>query len=316
MSEPAPELEGVAGLRGRRAKAAGRVRRTPPAPLHPRPDAGQAAPERPSEAPEAAAGPLHAAPAAEEEPVTAVDLAAEPEPGGVDPSGAMSRPAAPTEPTSGPAALTELTSRSAGAPPDAVPGHVVATGNTADAFPQVPPAPPVITSPMRPEVRREISRDISREVSHPVARELPDLGVDTTSAMARLPKPTVMTVPASIMARFSRTRRDANSHTDVVLNALQETITRLPMLVAEARPQPRAGELFPLRGSGQRERRDPLRVRPTVAELAVIDRIVEWVGEAIEDRYPGSPRVNRSEVVAAALDAYLPGRRSRTIPEA
>lgn len=163
---------------------------------------------------------------------------------------------------------------------------------------------------------RSSSREIPHEISHGVPQKigedpvLPDLRIDLGSATARLPKPTVMNVPASVMARFARMRRDADSHTGVTLDALRATVGRLPELVATARPQPQAGDLFPLRGGAQRERRDPLRVRPTVAELAVIDRIVQWVAEEIDRRYPGSPRVTRSEVVSAALDAYLPGRRS------
>lgn len=298
MSEPQPEQEGVAGLRGRRMKAAGRARRTPPAPLHPRPDgvgAGQVPAER---------TPTEPTPAVEaDEPVSAVDPTAAADP--VRISAADAAPESGEEPADSPDAGVP---GPAGPPPVSVPPRASGESGTSTAG----TAASVRLATSR-EISREIPREISREIAAAPERALPDLWVDTGSALARLPKPTTMNVPMSIMARFARLRRDADSHTGVVLDALRETVARLPELVAEARPQPRTGDLFPLRGSGQRERRDPLRIRPTVAELAVIDRIVQWVAEEIDHRYPGSPRVTRSEVVATALDVYLPGRRSRTV---
>lgn len=298
MSDPQPEQEGVAGLRGRRTKAANRARRTPPAPLHPRSDPGDGGTAHlSSSAPTPAVEPPPAEP----------DRAPAARTGGG--AGSVPDTVEDTDPAlaAAPGAALPAEVRSAPATRAPAGADVVSAG--------IPAAPAAGTAPR--EITREISREVSREVLRPVASEsagaMPDLWVDMTSALARMPKPTMMNVPTSIMARFSRARRDASSHTGVVLDALRDTVTKLPELVAEARPQPRAGDLFPLRGSGQRERRDPLRVRPTVAEVAVIDRIVEWVGEQIEARYPGSPPVTRSEVVSAALDAYLPGRRSRTI---
>lgn len=163
------------------------------------------------------------------------------------------------------------------------------------------------------EIADEVPREVAREVPGRAQVAMPDLRIDINVTAALMPKPTVLSMPASVMARFSRVRRDASSHTAVVLDALRATVEDLPDLVDDARPQGRAGDLFPFRATAAKERRDPLRVRPTVAELAVIDRIVDWVADELGRRRPGSPRVSRSEVVAAALDAYLPGRRSRTI---
>ena len=91
-------------------------------------------------------------------------------------------------------------------------------------------------------------------------------------------------------------------------------------MAAARRPTAAAGpqEPFPWRASNQTGRpakvhRVQLPIRPLVGELKVIDTLVHWVQEQIGTgtRSLGG-RVTRSEVVAVALDAYLPaGRRRR-----
>lgn len=111
------------------------------------------------------------------------------------------------------------------------------------------------------------------------------------------------------MERFEEARKTAATHTALVLDALRAHVDELPELVLAARPGPREGDLFPWRPSPAARSQDrpvPLRVRPTVGELRVIDALVEWVSAELARRRPGSRKANRSEVVTAALDTYLP----------
>ncbi|PWU52783.1 hypothetical protein DLJ47_18165 [Micromonospora sp. S4605] len=151
------------------------------------------------------------------------------------------------------------------------------------------------------------------------ANGLPDLSVDLDDPAALVVSPTVLSVPAPLMARFERARRSSTSNTELVLDALRAHLANLPRLVAEAR-RPAAtavGEPFPWRGSAQRRvatkvRRVQLPIRPLAGELQVIDTLVGWVQEQIGagPRSLGG-RVTRSEVVAAALNAHLPADRPR-----
>ncbi len=106
------------------------------------------------------------------------------------------------------------------------------------------------------------------------------------------------------------------SHTGLVLDALRTYANQLPDLVLTERPGPRKSDLFPWCPSPQSgklaDRPEPLRVRPTVGELGVIDSLVGWVNEEIIRRRPGSRRASRSEVVTAALKAYLPASIRKT----
>jgi hypothetical protein len=50
----------------------------------------------------------------------------------------------------------------------------------------------------------------------------------------------------------------------------------------------------------------PLRIRPTKGELDVMKKLVDWANSCIAQQRPGTKPTNRSEMVAAALDAHLP----------
>ncbi|WP_150255233.1 hypothetical protein [Nocardiopsis deserti] len=127
----------------------------------------------------------------------------------------------------------------------------------------------------------------------------------TASEADRMVRPTVVNVPMSVMRRFERARRDAPSHTAMVLDALRAHHVDLADLVRGLRPAPPpADDLFPLRATpGEREPEDklPLRIRPLKGELEIIDRLCEQTAEAL-----GEPEVTRSDLISAALDAHLP----------
>ncbi|WP_047891215.1 hypothetical protein [Micromonospora sp. RV43] len=151
------------------------------------------------------------------------------------------------------------------------------------------------------------------------ASGLPDLSVDLDDPAALAVSPTVLSVPAPLMARFERARRSSTSNTELVLDALRAHLAELPRLVAEARRPiaTAAGEPFPWRSSAQRRaaakiRRVQLPIRPLAGELQVIDALVGWVQEQIGagPRSLGG-RITRSEVVVAALNAHLPADRPR-----
>lgn len=116
-------------------------------------------------------------------------------------------------------------------------------------------------------------------------------------------KPTVLSVEESVVHRFEEARKDAPSHTGLILQALETQYKDLPKLIRDRRPKPAEGALFSFRptpGEVVSERRLPIRIRPLVAELAVIDRLVEQCRSEVDSD------VNRSEMIAAALDAHLP----------
>ncbi|MDM4723480.1 hypothetical protein QTQ03_29315 [Micromonospora sp. WMMA1363] len=142
---------------------------------------------------------------------------------------------------------------------------------------------------------------------------LPKLEVDLTDPAAMMVTPTVLSIPGEIMRRFEQARPQHASHTALVLNALRAHAEHLPDLVLERRPGPRPGDLFPYRaepGSGAPLRPAPLRIRPTAGELAIMDALSGWVNNEIWHRRPGGRKVSRSEVVAVALDVYLPQLRA------
>jgi hypothetical protein len=143
---------------------------------------------------------------------------------------------------------------------------------------------------------------------------LPDLEVDLDDPTALMVTPTVLSVPNTILLRFEQARLKAPSHTALVLDALRAHATELPALVAALRPGPRPGDLFPYRatpGTTSSERPGPLRIRPTAGELAIMDRLTSWVNDEIRRGRAGVRKVSRSEVVAVALDAYLPQGKTR-----
>ncbi|MEH0830893.1 hypothetical protein, partial [Micromonospora sp. CPCC 205714] len=64
---------------------------------------------------------------------------------------------------------------------------------------------------------------------------MPDLSVDMDDPAALAVSPTVLSVPAPLMARFERARRNSSSNTELVLDALRAHLAELPRLVADAR---------------------------------------------------------------------------------
>ncbi|MCV7200827.1 hypothetical protein H7J71_02220 [Mycolicibacterium peregrinum] len=138
---------------------------------------------------------------------------------------------------------------------------------------------------------------------------LPDLAIDLNDPDAHIPSPTVMSIPESIVVRFNSARATAPSHTAIVLNALREHAHELPALILARRPGPTPGDLFPWRGAPGKSGTEtplPLRIRPTKAERKVMKALETWASQQIRVQRPGAPETNRSEMVAAALDAYLP----------
>ncbi|GIJ28260.1 hypothetical protein Vqi01_34220 [Micromonospora qiuiae] len=217
---------------------------------------------------------------------------------------------------------------------ESAPGGQVAAARTEAATPTVEESP----APASPNTFEPSSATPSRASSVPVRAEaapteaetsgaetsrvtdLPDLSVDPDDPAALVVSPTVLSVPAPLMARFERARRTSTSNTELVLDALRAHLADLPRLVAEARRPAAAAadEPFPWRRtSAQRRaagkvRRVQLPIRPLVGELYVIDTLVAWVQEQLGagSRSLGG-RINRSEVVVAALDAHLPADRPR-----
>lgn len=187
--------------------------------------------------------------------------------------------------------------------PSAETAEPAATGS---ALAPVEPAPDE-------QVRRDSSShaDESREEASasPANAELPVLDSDLRDPEAQIVSPTVMSIPESIVARFDKARSKAPSHTAVVLNALRKHAHELPTLILDRRPGPNPGDLFPWRdapGDSGSETPLPLRIRPTKAELKVMKTLQDWSTKQIRAQRPGARETNRSEMVAAALDAYLP----------
>ena len=144
--------------------------------------------------------------------------------------------------------------------------------------------------------------------------DLPPLEIDLRDPEAQIVSPTQMSIPESIVARFEKARPNAPSHTAIVLNALRQHAHELPALILARRPGPTPGDLFPWRGSpgdSGSETPLPLRIRPTKAELKVMKALQDWSTERIRAERPGARETYRSEMVAAALDAYLPGEMPR-----
>ncbi len=138
---------------------------------------------------------------------------------------------------------------------------------------------------------------------------LPALEINEGDPSALIVSPTMLNMPASIMERFELARSKAPSHTAVVLDALRAHVLDLPNIILARRPGAKPGDLFPWRdapGSGREEPSLPLRIRPTTGELAVMKALVDWSSTNLRALRAGTRATNRSEMVAAALDAYLP----------
>jgi hypothetical protein len=162
-----------------------------------------------------------------------------------------------------------------------------------------------------PEVAAVVATESAAAVPPVVTAEgLPVLEVDLSAVGALKAAPTTLNVPASVVERFEAVRSVRTTHAALMLHAVRTEAERLPELVLARRPELREGDPFPLRpvpGEEQAtERPGTLRVRPIRAEVEVLDRLAAWVDAEVQRRRPGGRKVSRSEVVTAALDAYLP----------
>jgi hypothetical protein len=141
---------------------------------------------------------------------------------------------------------------------------------------------------------------------------LPPLEVNVADPAAHMVSPTQLSIPASIVARFDQARTSASSHTALVIDALRAHADKLPALILSRRPGPKEGDLFPFRATAAAAAAEtpmPLRNRPTKGELDVMKKLVDWANSCISQQRPGTKPTNRSEMVAAALDAHLPAAR-------
>lgn len=206
--------------------------------------------------------------------------------------------------------------------------EVTATGTDLVA-PEPPPAAPFQTVEHAPAAPQSVALPESDGAAPTVASsadggsavttDLPSLAFDVSDPAAFTVMATQLSAPASVVKRFDdyRQRVRDKTHTAVVLDALRKHAADLPQMVIDSRPGPRPGDLFPYRDAAAeftRERPAPLRIRPNRGELAVIDLLTSWVAEQVQQRRPGGRKVTRSEVVAVALDSYLPGRGKRGGP--
>ncbi|GAB4664293.1 hypothetical protein MOKP76_15510 [Mycobacterium avium subsp. hominissuis] len=178
--------------------------------------------------------------------------------------------------------------------------------------PEAPPAAPA-TGPGESTVDGAAAAREDRPPTDEPA-PMPQLDIDPADPTAQLVSPTVLSIPASIVKRFERARAHAPSHTALVLDALRAHAHELPDLIISRRPGPKPGDLFPFREAPGRTTQDtplPVRIRPTKGELAVMKALTDWISATIAKQRPGTRETNRSEMVAAALDAFLPATPER-----
>ncbi|GAB4686170.1 hypothetical protein MOKP106_42650 [Mycobacterium avium subsp. hominissuis] len=194
----------------------------------------------------------------------------------------------------------------------ATPDH----GSVSQAPPH--PSPPAAASAAAPGGPGTTSQATagSRQDTSPTNQpaDMPRLDIDPDDPTAHLVSPTVLSVPGSIVKRFERARAHAPSHTALVLDALRAHAHELPALILNRRPGPKPGDLFPFREAPGRTAQDtplPVRIRPTKGELAVMKALTDWCSATITKQRPGTRETNRSEMVAAALDAFLPAPAER-----
>lgn len=174
--------------------------------------------------------------------------------------------------------------------------------------PAAPTNPPAAPAPMPPPPTATPPVQIAADTPN-TANALPELHVDAADPTAHIVSPTVLSIPASIIKRFERARAHSPSHTALVLDALRAQVHDLPALILNRRPGPKPGDLFPYRDTPGRTATDtpmPLRIRPTKGELNIMKQLTDWSSAQIAHQRPGTRHTNRSEMVAAALDAFLP----------
>lgn len=113
------------------------------------------------------------------------------------------------------------------------------------------------------------------------------------------PQTIVVYLPLGVRERLrARHAASQETYTTIVLEAVEATHAHLADLLAACRPAPRPGGLFSYHGKrrpSQDEAHVQVSLRPTKSDVAVLDQLV------VEFSAP-----NRSALVTAALDNYLP----------
>ncbi len=189
---------------------------------------------------------------------------------------------------------------------------------TAVSVVDVEPSPvepsPVEPSPVEPSPVEPSPVEPSPVEPSPVeARILPNLDVDWTDPDNHIVKNARLSIPNSVVTRFRQFAELPGSakHTEIILQAVHDSLSQLPELVLGRRPDEQQGGTFPFRRRTmvQTTTDDPktgLYMRPNQGELDVLERIVTWVSNIIKEGHPARKDSDRSEVVTAALDAVLP----------
>jgi hypothetical protein len=122
---------------------------------------------------------------------------------------------------------------------------------------------------------------------------------DGESGAARAGGSVVVYLPVGVRSRLrERAAATGRSHTQLVFDALNATHTRLAEVVGGDEPDGETDGIFVSQRSGRRRHREDrvqVSIRPHPANLAVIDELAA--------RHTTG---NRSALIAAALDVFLP----------
>lgn len=178
-------------------------------------------------------------------------------------------------------------------------------GATAEPRPALTPVPVPADNPIEDHVRPEPRVPVPHVAPAPPPVDRPETGRGELSPTGTVRITAILVSPA-VSKRLDEYRRAkrGRTNTSIVLEALDERHGQIPELVAQAKAaaQPRAS-LFPVRddhlrlpGGGPIQ----VQIRPTLAQLDVIDRLVR------EHRLE-----SRSQLAAAVLNEFLPGRKDR-----
>ncbi len=122
---------------------------------------------------------------------------------------------------------------------------------------------------------------------------------------------TRVSVAHSVATRFKAVADQGGQppQTELIMEAVNQQLTRLPTLVLARRPEERQQTSgFFLRRTAVKNPEPPVAiyVRPNAGEILALDRIQAWVTKVIQAGHPGRKKVSRSEMVTAALDACYP----------
>jgi hypothetical protein len=113
------------------------------------------------------------------------------------------------------------------------------------------------------------------------------------------PQTIVVYLPVSLRDRLrAHHAASKETYTTIILDAVEDAHEKLPELLQAYRPAPRQGGLFRHHARPRAQHDEPhvqVSFRPVRADLQVLDRLTT------EHRAP-----NRSALLAAALDHYLP----------